>query len=232
MIEMTKRRALPALGAIGACLLAACLLAPAPALAGGNLEAYDITAGTPVIPGFIAAKTVNMLWDSRCIPVQVRSNSTLDPIPNPLGPPVISLNQAEQALKRAFNSWNDIRTSFIEFNLVGRVANPGLPGLDMINEATFIVPPGSGFIGLSVPTFFIADVSLAAGDDIDGDGDSDVAAAISTCQDADGDGDIEFPVGNYKAGTLIDNDVLFNADGLRFTTKDADIDTNFASVDL
>jgi len=233
MTEMTKRRALPAIIAFGACLLAACLLAPAPAFAGGNLEAYDITALTPIgFPGFVAAKTVPMLWDSRCIPVAVRSNSTFDPIPNPLGPPVLTLNQAEQAIKRAFRSWNDIRTSFIELDLVGRYANPGLPGFDMVNEATFIVPPGSGFIGLSVPTFFIADVSLAAGNDIAGDVDSDVAAAITTCRDADGDGDIAFPVGNYKAGTLIDNDVLFNSDGLRFTTKDADIDTNFSSVDL
>lgn len=235
MTETTMRRATPALPAIfalGACLLAACLLAPAPALAGGNLEAYDITANTPVVPGFIAAKTVPMLWDSRCIPVQVRSNSTFDPIPNPLGPPVLTLNQAEQGIKRAFDSWNDIRTSFIKFDLVGRVANPGLPGFDMVNEATFVVPPGSGFIGLSVPTFFIADVNLAAGDDIDGDGDSDVAAGITTCRDADGDGDIEFPVGFYKAGTLIDNDVLFNSDGFRFTVKSSDVDTNFSSVDL
>ena len=218
-----------------ALLAAAWLVAPAPASAGGNLEAYDITGSKPVPgapPGFVVAKTVPMLWDSRCIPVAVRSNSTFDPIPNPLGPPVITLAQAETAINRSFASWNNIHTSFFRFDLVGRVANPGLPGFDTVNEATFNVPPGVGFIGLSVPTFLIADSNLTPGDDIDGDGDSDVAPGIGSCADADGDGDIEFPPGRYKAGTILDNDVLFASGDLRFTVNDADIDTNFGSVDL
>jgi hypothetical protein len=70
------------------------------------------------------------------------------------------------------------------------------------------------------------------GDDLDGDGDSDVSAAVSTCADADGDGDIEFPPGFYKAGTIVDNDVVFLSDRQRFTVDPAAPDTDADSVDL
>jgi hypothetical protein len=51
---------------------------------------------------------------------------------------------------------------------------------------------------------------LLHGEDLDGDGDADVSSAILTCADADGDGDTEFPAGSYPAGTILDNDVVFD----------------------
>lgn len=229
---MKRTRAVFCLCALAA--LAALAAAPGPLHAGGALESFDITANEPV-PGFpplIVAPMVPLRWDNRCVPVSVRANSSFDPIPNPLGAPVITLAQAENALRSAFASWNNVRTSYIKLDLVGRVANPNPGGFDMVNEATFIVPPGSGFIGVSVPTNLIADFTMTDGLDIDGDGDSDVSSTISRCRDFDGDGDIEFAAGFYEAGTILDNDVLFNSDALRFTVNDADIDTNFSSVDL
>src|SRR5262249_16229054 len=59
-----------------------------------------------------------------------------------------------------------------------------------------------------------------------------VSDKITVCTDVDGDGDIEFPAGFYKAGTILDNDVQFNANALRFTVGDAALDTNVNSVDL
>jgi len=204
-----------------------------PAWAGGVLETIDITAGTPSpIPGHIAAPLVRIFWDERCITVPYSLNDTLDPLPNPLGPPVLPLADAGAQLQDSFDAWNDLHTSFIDMEITDTVSNPGVAGFDMVNELTFRTPPGFGAIASSPSTALIADTTFVDGLDIDGDGDSDVSAAISTCQDADGDGDFEFPEGFYRAGTILDNDVQYNAALLRFTVNDADVDTTTLSVDL
>ena len=57
---------------ISICLSLFMVLASAlPALAGGALESFDITAGTPSpIPGHLLAKVIGIKWDARSIPVQ------------------------------------------------------------------------------------------------------------------------------------------------------------------
>ena len=118
---------------------------------------------------------------------------------------------------------------------MGTVANPGLRGFDMVNELTFRTAASFGAIASAPSITLISDSQLNNGDDIDGDGDSDVSSAITTCKDVDNDGDIEFPAGFYKAGTILDVDVQFNvkaSNGFRFTVADADADTNTRSVDL
>jgi hypothetical protein len=216
--------------------LSSAVILAAPAFAGGALEAFDLTGFVPSpIPGQIVAKLVPIHWDSRCIPVSYRVNSTLDPIPNPLGAPVLSLASATTALQQSFDQWNNIRTSYIDMRITGTVANPGLLGFDMVNELTFRTSSSFSPIALSPSYTLATDSNLANGDDIDHDGDSDVSSAISVCADVDHDGDIEFPAGFYKAGTILDNDVEFNtktSNGLRFTVADADADANTRSVDL
>jgi hypothetical protein len=217
-------------------LLLAVLAGASPALAGGALETFDITGFTPSpIPGQLNAKLVRIFWDPRCIPVQYRVNDTLNPVPNPLGAPFLSLADATTAFQQSFDAWNSIPTSYINMRVVGTVSNPGLAGFDFKNELTFRTPASFGAIAASPSFSLIADSTLVDGDDFDGDGDSDVSSAITTCKDVDGDGDIEFPAGFYKAGTILDNDVQFNtktSNGLRFTTADAAIDTITRSVDL
>ncbi len=207
-----------------------------PVFAGGALETVDITGNVPSpIPGQLVAKLVPIFWDARCIPVQYRMNNTLDPIPNPLGPPVLSLAAATTALQQSFDPWNAIPTAYINMQINGTVANPGVRGFDMVNELTFRTAAGFNAIASSPSVSFIEDVTLVNGDDIDGDLDSDVSGAITTCADVDSDGDIEFPAGFYKAGTILDNDVQYNTkttNGLRFTVNDADIDIVTRSVDL
>ena len=55
----------------------------------------------------------------------------------------------------------------------------------------------------------IVDTTFNPGDDIDGDGDTDVFDPLlegtETCDDVDGDGDIEFPAGFYAAGTILEH---------------------------
>jgi hypothetical protein len=56
------------------------------ALAGGPLEQIDITANQPSpIPGHIIARLHGIKWDTRSIPVKYSMNTTLDPVPIPLG---------------------------------------------------------------------------------------------------------------------------------------------------
>jgi hypothetical protein len=205
-------------------------------LAGGRLETLDLSSAQPSpIPGQVVAKVIGIKWDTRSIPVKYSMNNTLDPIPNPLGAPVLTLAQAQAALQTSFDAWNQIPTSFIDMEITKTTANPGLAGFDFVNELTFRTAANFGAIAVSPSTSLMADATFVDGDDIDGDGDSDVSSAITECTDVDGDGDIEFPAGFYKAGTILDNDVQFNTkttNGLRFTVNDADVDMTTRSVDL
>ena len=204
--------------------------------AGGALETIDITgAGPSPIPGHLLARVIGIKWDSRCIPVQYRVNNTLNPVPNPLGAPFLSVADATTALQASFDHWNSLPSSYINMQIVGTTANAGLVGFNFVNELSFRTSAGFGAIASSPSTNFITDVTLVDGDHIDGDADSDVSSATTTAQDVDGDGDIEFPAGSYKAGTILDNDVQFNtktSNGLRFTVDPTPADTVTRSVDL
>ena len=204
--------------------------------AGGFLETFDITGLQPSpIPGHILARVIPIRWDTRSLPVRYSMNNTLDPIPNPLGAPVVTLAQATVVMQDSLDQWNDIPTSFVDMNVTNEVANLGTRGFDFKNEITFRTAAAFTAIASSPSVSLIADVDLIAGDDIDGDGDSDVSGSITTAEDVDTDGDIEFPAGFYKAGTILENDVQFNtkvSNGFRFTVLDTAADTVTRSVDL
>ena len=205
--------------------------------AGGALETVDITAGIPSpVAGEVLGRIIGIRWDTRSIPVTYRVNDTLGAdVPNPLGAPVLTLPAATTALQTSLDAWNTIPTSYIDMRIAGTVANPTFRGFDFVNELTFRTAPTFGAIASSPSTALIADSAFVHGDDIDGDGDSDVSNAIQKMADADGDGDNEFPAGFYKAGTILDNDVQFNtkvSNGLRFTVGDANVDAVTRSVDL
>jgi len=204
--------------------------------AGGPFESFDITgAGPSPIPGHLLARVIPIKWDVRTIPVPYRVNNTLDPIPNPLGAPFLSVADVTTALQSSFDAWNSIPTSYMNSQIVGTTNNLGLARFDMINELTFRTAAGFAAIASSPSVNLIQDMNLVNGDDIDGDGDSDVSNTITTIGDVDADGDNEFPAGFYKAGTILDNDVQFNtkvSNGLRFTIDDAQADTVTRSVDL
>lgn len=203
---------------------------------GGVLETIDITGRIPSpIPGHFVARVIGIKWDTRTLPVRYSMNSTLNPIPNPLGTAFLSLADATAAMQTSLDAWNQIPTSFIDMQVTGNVANLGVRRFDMINEITFRTAGNFGAIASSPSVSLIADTTLPNGRDLDGDGDSDVSSAISVAGDVDGDGDIEFPAGFYKAGTILENDVQFNtktSGGFRFTADPAAADTVTRSVDL
>jgi hypothetical protein len=181
------------------------------------------------------AKVIGIRWDTRAIPVQYSINTTLDPIPNPLGAPVLTLAAATAELQANLDAWSDIATSFIDLQITGTTANPGVRGFDFVNELTFQTAAGFTAIASSPSVSLIEDTTLVDGDLIDNDADPDVSSAITVVTDVDGDGDLEFPAGFYRAGTIFDNDVQFNtktSNGFRFTVGDAAADTVTRSVDL
>jgi hypothetical protein len=214
------------------------LMNVASAFAGGPFESFDITNAPVVPPNFVLARTVQIKWDPRTIPVPYKVNNSLGAnVPNPLPPftPVLTLAQATAGLQASLDAWGSIPTSYIDGEIVGTTGNLGLIQFDMINELTFRTGAGFAAIASSPSVNFIIDVTLEDGDDIDGDTDSDVSSAISVITDVDSDGDHEFPAGFYKAGTILDNDVQFNTkvtNGFRFTVDDAQADTVTRSVDL
>ena len=204
--------------------------------AGGFLEQIDITGNTPSpIPGQVIGRLVPIRQDTRALPVRYSMNTSLSPIPNPLGAAFLSVADAQSVLQASLDVWNIIPTSYAEMrieNTTGKITNAGF---DFVNELTFRTAAGFTAIASSPSVSLIEDTTLVDGDLIDGDADADVSAAIIVATDVDGDGDIEFPAGFYKAGTILDNDVQFNTkatNGLRFTTADAAADTVPRSVDL
>jgi len=129
--------------------------------------------------------------------------------------------------------WNDNPSSYINLEVTSvrdLGARPRVGG-DFINEVTFLTPEDFGALASSPSTSLLSDTTFIAGEDLDGDGDADVfdpeAAARNTCFDFDGDGDIEFPAGDYLAGTILDNDVQFSSTVLWETTS-----TNPAAADI
>ena len=217
------------LAALSLALALVVALAPAPAHAGGALEQINLSGATPSpFTGFVQVPLVPIRWDARCIPIEYRVNDTLDPIPNPLGSPVLSLGDATAIFEQAMGSWNDIATSYVQMDIVGTVSSPVPAGFDFVNELTFLTTPGFGALAVSPSTSLSGDSFLPAGADIDGDGDSDVSNTTATCADVDFDGDIEFPEGTYPAGTILDNDNLYNL-GVRWTNVP---DNLGSSVDL
>jgi hypothetical protein len=192
------------------------LTAGRPAQAGGNLEIFDFTNAPPSpIAGHVIATTRGRQFDERCIPIAYRLDTKVDPIPNgTAGAPLpLPLAQARQAIEQALATWNDIPTSFVEMRIVGPTAG-GAPGaeFDFVNEVSFEISPtwGDGWIAASRSVRLIEDSQLLHGEDLDGDGDADISSAILECADVDGDGDIEFPAGFYGAGTILENDVVFD----------------------
>ena len=201
-------------------LSAAAIAMSASALAGGALDDLKLIDGAETIPGLLDFEAVPIAWPTSCSTIVY----TLDDIPAttidveaaafvPIAPEVLAVE-----IQETFDAWNDIETSFIDFQLGDIVAiGNGVRSFDFINELTWETPAGSGFLASSPSTTLIADVDALPGDDIDGDGDSDIfdPAAVDpeladVCHDADDDGDIEFPAAFYPAGTIFENDVQFN----------------------
>ncbi len=194
-----------------------------PAHAGGNLDNIAVTGPSEAFPGFFEALVVPIKWDARCMPL----NYTLDATPpNALiGLPIVDVDTTRRELQSSMERWNEIRTSFVEMNITSvRDLSGGIPtgaigGFDFVNELSFVAV--GGFLAASPSTSLIQDTDLTPGLDIDGDGDADVfepgGANGATCNDVDGDGDIEFPAGFYQAGTILDNDIGFNA-GVNWNT--------------
>lgn len=211
---MTMRKILGIALALGIAALAA-----QPATAGGALETADITSGAMTFPPFFDGKMIPIRWDDRCIPVSFTFRNT--------GAPAGALG----ALNSAFASWNAIPTSYIQMGIgtVDPVTPPSTTfTFDFVNEINFNVV--AGFLAAAPSVSLITDTTLVAGMDIDGDGDSDVDASLTSCADADGDGDIEFAPGFYKAGTILENDVLFSSLFTWVTTPTASNDVDIEGV--
>jgi len=205
-----------------------------PARAGGNLEVFDLTNAPPSpIAGHVIGTTRGTQLDTRCLPLAYRLDTKVDPIPNgTAGAPLpLPLAQARQAIEQALATWNNIPTSFVEMRIVG-TTHGGAPGFefDFVNEVSFQPRPGFDAIAASRSVHLVVDSHLLHGEDLDGDGDADVSSATLLCADVDGDGDIELPEGFYRAGTILENDVVFDP-RLGFTTDGSGLD-DFATWDL
>jgi hypothetical protein len=206
---------------IAGVLAAAGAMLAADVYAGGSLETVDITPMTVTVPGTVDGLVIPIKWDVRCLPINYTLDSTPPNAVGNSGGPVVDLDTTRAELQASMEQWNQIRTSFIEMNITsvrdlngGALTPPNVIGaFDFVNELNFVTQ--GGFLAAAPSVSLIKDTTLAAGQDIDLDGDSDVFAAGGAngnrCRDVDADGDFEFPSGAYKAGTILENDVGFAA---------------------
>ena len=231
----------------------ALLAAASPAWAGGRAEIIDLTAFEPSpVPGEFVAGITPFFIDLRCMPMRYRINTTLDPIPNPLGDDFLTLAQALPVLRAAAETWNRVPTSYIDLRIEGTSSNTGRPGFDQIHEITFrsgargavtpldILSIDAGPIAAARTSVLATDILLLDGMSIDADADPDVSSAITQCGDVDGDGDFELPEGFYEAGAILDTDIVYftgvstvpggGDPGFRFTVGGPDADPR--SMDL
>ena len=185
-----------------------------------QLDIFGAPQGQQILPSqgnqvFDRVPVVGIFWDERCASVEYTFN-TNQPA-NPGAPNEIPAATLAAIVQTGLDRWNANPSSYIEMNVTNQtdLGNRPRQALDFINEVTFITDPTFGALASSPSTSLTADSVFAPGDDIDGDGDSDVfdpsVEGINVCSDVDMDGDIEFPAGFYKAGTILDNDVQFNS---------------------
>jgi len=166
---------------------------------------------------FAVLPVEGIFWDERCANVEYTFNSNTAPNAGIAGAQVITAQEAADVVQEGLDRWNENASSFIEMNVTEVTdlgARPRIGG-DFINEVTFLTAPGFTALASSPSTSLTADTTFAPGDDLDLDGDSDVfdpaVEGINVCSDVDNDGDIEFPAGDYRAGTILDNDVQFSS---------------------
>ena len=143
--------------------------------AGGRLESFDITGmrASPA-PGQVLARVIGIQWDARSIPVRYVVNTASGmvdtdgvlKVPNPLGPPVLTMAEATVALQSSFNAWNNIPTSYIDMRIVGTRSNPALVGFDMVNELSFNTDAAFEAIASSPSVNLIEDSTFVDGDEI------------------------------------------------------------------
>lgn len=202
-------------------------------LAGGFVTSQLRTTIASPIPGDELLIFTPLGWSDNAIPVQYLVSASADPIPNPIGTDFLPLADATAAIQSAMDSWNYLPTSYMEYQIAGTTPS-NQSGFDFSNRVIFEGSLNQGTYALSRSSFFVVNLNVNFNADVDGDGDLDFVVGIQQAADVDGDGDIEYPAGFYPAGTIFDNDVIFNtaANGFRFTTATADIDTNNRSVDL
>lgn len=194
------------------------------------------TTGIPVDngDGTSTQAIIDTFWDARCAGnIEITYNSAF--LPNDAsGGPLITAEETAAAIDAGLQRWTDNPVSFVNMGVANSTPLPGLlagaPLLDFTNQAQFELPftligfpPGVLAVSISQP--LIADATFTPGDDIDGDGDSDVfdpeVEGVNVCTDIDDDGDTDFPAGDYLAGTILDNDVLFNNEFVWETTPTA-----------
>ena len=186
------------------------------------------TSPAPVDNGDGTATTqiFDTFWDDRCAGnISVTLDATAAPNTFVAGATPISLEDTAAAIDAGLQRWNANPSSFIDMSVDDIRPVPTI-FLDFNNTASFAFSLGAGgTLGVSISTPLTADATFTVGLDIDGDGDSDVfdpdAEGVAVCTDIDGDGDIEYPAGDYAAGTILDNDVFFNALTLWETTPTA-----------
>ncbi|TDF42272.1 matrixin family metalloprotease [Alteromonadaceae bacterium M269] len=184
-------------------------------IADGLGETTTVPSSADPTEVFTVRPVVGIFWDSRCASVEYTFNTAAGAN---VGTDIeIAPEALSDVVQQGLDRWNDNPSSYIEMNVTQQVNLGDRPrvGGDFINEVTFITPGGFTALASSPSTSLTADTTFVAGDDLDGDGDSDVfdpvAAGINVCTDIDNDGDIEFPAGDYLAGTILDNDVQFSS---------------------
>lgn len=176
---------------------------------------------------------VNLKWDSKIDPeprVAIYQDFALGIIPEDINTHDITDNDVWQAVRRDIERWNDNELSTFKFSetplfssfLIGMnpyfMDGPKQVALDRFNLITFQEPDITVPVGTYAMTsyFYItADYNLAAQYNIP-ENLIDYTDVAPVDVDEDGNPDVYLPRVNYKAGTILDVDIMMNQTFLEF----------------
>ncbi|MCX7766100.1 MAG: hypothetical protein N2246_05275, partial [Candidatus Sumerlaeia bacterium] len=209
---------------ISVCLMILALQTP---VLGGNLvKIWKLEIADPVDPGDDYARPVPLRWQDEDMPVMIALYRDIvgDVIPYNMNTHNIQGYEVLQAVNRSIKRMNEVEFSYFEFMenavfsdfLIG--INPWYPfgpvglALDRFNLITYqdpVVTFPAGVISLTSWFYFTQDFDATAQPGIPVDV---INGLIMVNIDIDGDGfiDVYLPRRKYKAGTIIDSDIVMN----------------------
>jgi hypothetical protein len=206
-IGKTAVRRCRAVSALLSATVTVLVLLPGPARGGGNLETINL-AGSNIL---------NRFWDPDALPIRWHINQATENFTSP----DVAAGTVLPAVQAAFDSWEAIPTSSVDFEFDGSTTATDA-GLDGVNLITFFdsdttnANPCEGFVARSPSTALTAPMTVTdASDGVIGNGLGEITVQAVT---------FTFPVGDYPAGSIVDADIIYNLCSLGpepFSTNDA-----------
>jgi len=159
------------------------------------LAALPVLAGSPLLITNESEQVVPLRWHQNNLPYKWHLNED--------GYSSVEFQTLEKQLKQAFQAWQSLPDSHVEFIYSGKTMEAGggigsklSPNIDGINNISFVnsdIEFSKSVLAVCSTAFFYNDITVTEQNN-----------------DLDGDGIADLPSGVYPAGTIFDADIFFD----------------------